>query len=325
MLLRSLLLNGSALALPLFEGESTGGPPATPPGSTPPAAIAAPWGADVSKPWMLGDAAAPKPWFETLADGPTKEFVRSKNYGNPAVMADALYSATRMVNGNAVELPSIDGDAKAWEPFNAKMRGDSIKAPTDYKFDFGKDDKGAAIEGDPRMIKFAQELAFNLGIHPKRAQELVVNPWQQFAAEMNAASVQEANAKNEQEANAVRTKWGANFESLRAGGERVAKSLKLDPATLTAIEAHIGAAPLMDLFAQLGKLSAEGGMIGGAGGNSTDPVNMTPEQVQQKINEKMADAQFQTAYRDRQNPGHARAVEEMEALHKLLSAKKQQA
>lgn len=328
MLLRRLLLNGTALSLPLFEGEGAGGAGGAGgtggtggAGGTPPAPLSAPWGSDPSAQWMLGEGGNAKPWYEALPDSPTKELYREKKYANPAVAADAHFGANRMVNGNAVELPNIEGDAKAWEPFNARMRGESVKAPTDYKFDFGKDKEGKPIEADPKMTAFAQQLAYDLGVHPKRAQELIVNKWQTFASEMNAKSVADANAANEAEANAVRAKWGANFETLRAGGERVAKSLKLDPTTLSAIESHIGAAPLMDLFAQLGKIGAEGKLLDGGGSGGTDPVNMTAEQVQQKINDKRADAQFMAGYSDRNHPNHANALKEMEDLHKLLAAK----
>jgi hypothetical protein len=241
-------------------------------------------------------------------------------------MADALFSANRMVNGNAVEIPSIGDpalpyDNKPWEAFNAKTRGESIKSAADYKFDFGKDAEGKPVEGDADMTKFAQDLAFNLGIHPRRAQELIVNPWQKFAADMNAKSVAAANAQNEQDANAVRTKWGANFETMRMAGERAVKALQLDPATLTALEAHIGAAPLMDIFAKLGKMSAEGKLLDGGNSNTTDPMNMTAEQIQQKINDKRNDAAFQQAYNDKNSPNHANVVKEMEELHRLLSMK----
>lgn len=320
MLLRNQLLNCSAFASPVvYEGEN----------SAPPAAPTAPWGADVNTQWMLGEAGKQVPWYESLAAGPTKEFVKSKAYSNPAVMADALFSANRMVNGNAIEVPNVDGEdpkvwATAWEPFNKRTRGESITKAEDYKFNFGKDKDGKDLVPDPGLAKFAQELAFETGLHPKRAQELIVNRWQKFAQETNARMATEAATKNETDAQSIRTKWGANFESYRAAGERAAKALQLDAGTLSAIESHIGFAPIMDLFAKLGQMSAEGKLTGGANSGQTDTSAMTAQQVQAKITALTSDPAFQAKYNDANNPAHKDAVAELEALHKLLVDKQKQ-
>jgi len=308
------------------EGEGTGSGTGTGTGTGTPTVVA-PWGSDPAKPWMLGEATNAKPWYEAaLPDGPTKEFVRTKNFANPHVMADALFSANRMANGNAIEIPNIGEpntpyDPKPWEGFNAKLRGESIKAPTDYKFNFGKDAEGKDIAPDAGLLKLAQEISFESGLHPKRAQEIIVNRWQAYAKEANAKAAKEATAANEAEANSVRQKWGENFETLRAGGERVAKALKLAPETLSKIEAHIGAAPLMDLFAQLGQLSAEGKLVSGEGSGTTDPISMTADQIQQKINDRKSDTQFMAAFNDKMHANHKSAVAEIENLYKLLAQK----
>ncbi len=320
MLLRNRFINTTALCL---EGEGV-----TPPGGPPanaPAPLAAPWGADVNKPWMLGDAAAPKPWFETLTDGPTKEFVKSKNYANPAVMADALFSANRMVNGNAVELPGQDAAPDAYAAFAAKLRGEGVKAATDYRFTFGKDAEGKDLTADPALVGFAQSLAYDLGVPPKRAQELIVDKWQQFAKTTNEKAHADSVAANAAEAETVKTKWGANFDTFLAAGQRAAKSLGLDAAELAKIEGAIGAAPMMNLFALLGQKSAEGGLPSGDPSRAADPSNMTPQAAQAEAERMRADPAINKILMDKTDPQHANMVAKLEQLHATMAGVKKPA
>jgi uncharacterized protein YbaA (DUF1428 family) len=300
------------------QGGGQGGQGGQGGGGNPPPA-AAPWGEKPDAAWQIGD----KPWYEVvLTDGPTKDFYREKKYANPAIAADANFSAQRMVTGNAVELPKDEADTKAWEAVNAKLRGDTVKAPTDYKFSMGKDGAGKDIPGDPAMITFGQQVAYDFGLSPKKAQSLV-DRWNKFVGEQTQARTADEARKNEASINALKAKHGESFDAYVAGGRRVAASLGYSEQELLGIEKHIGAAPIIDLFARLGALSKEGGLVGGgSGGDPNNINNMDAAAAQAEIAKMRGDQPTQAILDNKDHPQHKEMVDRMQRLY--AKAKTQQ-
>lgn len=310
----------------LREGEGQGGaggnqPPANqPPANQPPSNQAAvpPWGGDVNTQWMVNG----KPWYEALLpEGPTRQLYTEKKYNNPVQAADAHFSANRMVNGNAAEIPADDAKPDAWQAFNAKLRGPAVAKPEDYKFDFGKTPDGKPIAPDPRMEKFGRELAFELGMSPKRAQELLINKWQQFAGEVNAEATKAEQTANSNEVLGVQQKWGERLDEYKAAGQRVVAALGLEQPLMQKIEGAIGGAAMLELLARLGKMAPEGSFKGGnPGGDPNNIDNMTAQQAKAEIDKLGADAQFQAQYNDKNNPLHKDAVDRMAKLYAKAGA-----
>jgi len=287
-------------------------PPAPPP--APPAPAVAPWGADVNKMWTIAD----KPWFETLIpEGPTRELYKAKQYANPVVGADAYYAANKMINANAVEVPTADAKPEVWAEFDKRVgRPD---AADKYDIKIGQD-----VKVDPALLEFGKKMAFELGLPPHRAQ-LMVDTWNKFAVEANVKYDTETRTANETEANGIRAKWGDKFDELSAAGRRVVTSVfdvaNKDPAVATAekgmlnkVEGAIGAAAMLELFARIGVKSTEGAFKGGAQSPNDNPDNMTPEQANSEITRLRADPVFEKAYTDANDPGHKAALEKMERL-----------
>jgi hypothetical protein len=283
------------------QGGGGGGPPA-----------AAPWGEKVDAPWQIGD----KPWYEVvLADGPTKDFYRDKKYVNPAIAADANFSAQKMITQGAVTVPTDAADTKGWDAFFAKTRGDTVKAATDYKFDFGVDAKNQPIAGDPAMIKFGQEVAFEHGLSPQRAQTLV-NKWNKFAGEQLAAKQASEAAQNDAGILALKTKHGESFDAYLAGGRRIVAALGYSEQELSNIEKHIGGAAMIDLFARIGAKSTEGALQGGGGGGDPNNVNnMDAAAAAAAIARMRGDAEQSKILGNKDHPLHKEAVKRLEQLH----------
>jgi hypothetical protein len=303
---------------PVFNAEGAGGAPGgapggNPPPSQPPAASAAPWGADVNAPWNVGD----KPWFETLPDGPTKDLLKAKNYANPAILADAYYSANKMISApdRTIVLPGETATEQERAAFDARLRQvrGALDAPEKYELKMPD-----GQQADPNLLKFGQQIAHKYGLSAKEAQGLV-DDWNRNAAEWNTAAQQAQQQANDAAIAEMKTKYGAEFDTKIAEGQRVVKSLGLDNALLDKIEASVGAAPLLDLLFRIGAKGGEGSVIGN--GNNADPTNpatMTPQQAQAEVNRLNADPAFQQAYTTANHPGHKDAVEKMAMLFSRL-------
>jgi len=69
---------------------------------------------------------------------------------------------------------------------------------------------------------------------------------------------------------------------------------------------------LLNAFARIGATLAEDGIIGRTDGGSTA---FSPAEARQQIGDLQADGQFVKAYMDARAPGHAEAVQRMQALY----------
>jgi hypothetical protein len=288
-----------------------GGGALTPP--PPPQVPPAPWGADANAEWKVAD----KPWYEHYTqEGPQREFFKQKGYKNPAQTFDALYSATRMMNGNAVEIPS-EADEKTtpqqWDAFYSKLGRPANK--TEYKLDFGKDAEGKPIAPDPMLAEFAQDVAYNMGASPKKAQKLV-DMWNEFATKSMNAQNEKLRTESQAAMTAFNQKWGNDGPSAVEAGKRAVKALGIDAPMLNQLEGMVGTGVVMELFARIGKASGEGKMIdpGPGGGDPNDPDRMTPEQAAAAIKRLDGDAEFNKKYMTREHSEHDWAVQHKNKL-----------
>jgi hypothetical protein len=311
-MLRDRLFSSAVYAM---GGDGGGAPPPSPqPPPQPPAPSAAPWGSDANAEWKVGD----KPWYEVhTPEGPQREFFKQKGYKNPAQAFDALYSATRMINGNSVEIPNENDDKttpQAWDAFYSKLGRPANK--TEYKLDFGKDGEGKPLTPDPALAEFAQDVAYNMGASPKKAQQLV-NMWNEFATKSANAQNEKARGESEAAVNAFKQKHGADADSRIEGGKRVFKALGLDAQMANQIESMLGTGVMMELFARMGMASAEGKMIdnGQGGGDPNDPNRMSPEQAAAAIKRLDGDETFMKKYMNGQHPEHQWAVDHKSKLY----------
>lgn len=320
MLLRYLLLN----TVPLFgmpevlrEGEGTGGNAGG--NNPPPPPATAPWGTDVNSEWKVAD----KLWYDYLPDGPSKDLMKTKNYKNPVQVADAYYSANRMINGNVVEIPNADAPPEQWNSVYQKLGAQTDPAKYEIKVKDG-------VQADPRLIEFSKKSAAKNGLTPKQIQG-VVDDWIETVPKWDQETVAEqqrvAQEKNAAELNAIKDKWGTNFDTNITTGKRVASALfdvnnkdaniaNAEKAMMSKIEESIGAAAMLELFARIGAKSAEGTFTGNPGGsNVNNPDNMDPQTAKGEIDRLNADSEFQKKYTDKDNSQHAWAVEHMSKLY----------
>lgn len=280
--------------------DGTGNPP---PSDPPPAAhpVAAPW-ATIDGTWNLGEGEAAKPWWDSIAEEPVREHIKAKAYANPAQLAMANYNLTKMQRGadDVLSLPAKDAPPEAWNAFYTKLGRPEAADKYELKFADG-------VTVDDGMVNFGKNLAFELGLPPDKAQ-LMADKWNEFAAKANGDNVAATQAANTQAITALEQKWGADLEANRAAGERVMRALNLSEATMDAIQGNIGAAPLIELLAMIGRKSDEGSFINNGKGDPNNPATMSKDEAQAKINQLNGDPAFQAKYSDKNHAEHTSAV-----------------
>jgi len=173
------------------------------------------------------------------------------------------------------------------------------------------------VQGDVNQdfLGFGKGLMHKFGIPAARAQEFV-NEYTNFTAAQQAAEAQRQDAV----INEIKTREGAAFDAKVAKGQQVVKALQLPAQLLGQIEQNIGTGPMLQLFMALGSKAGEGSFLPASGGaQPLDPSQMAPNDAQREIDRLLQDEKFSTAYYGAQEPGHAEALKQMEALYAARS------
>lgn len=263
--------------------------------------------------WKIGD----KPWYEVaIPEGPVRDLAADKKYANPVKLGEAYYelnrTASHVNDANTVVIPGENATPEDWNKFYGKLgRPENIDGYKDVKW-------GDNV--DPRMVEFGKNLAFKLGLSPKAAEAVMASEWNAFATQLNEGAGTEIATANAAAVEALKTEWKGDFDNNLVAGTRVLTALKnngISEQDLMAVEAHIGAAPVIKLLATIGKLTGEASFVTGGpiGAMALDPATMTPDQANSEIARLSSDKDFQKQYNDKNDPNHKAATEKMLALY----------
>ena len=301
------------------EGPPAGAAaPGQPPAGAPPAGAehpaTAPW-AGSRDVWKLGEAGKEQPWYHAVPEEPVRELMKAKNYKNPAELAVAYHNANQM-NKLAPDITAVlEGKAtpEQEKAFYTKMG--RPESPDKYVFKHAD-----GVTPDSNLVKLGQEIFYEMGASPAKAQA-AMEKWDKAVMAMNAAQIADEQKQNDTELASLSTKWGADLEVHKAAGLRAVQSLTAkgaSPELIAKVEGAIGAAPMVELLAILGKMSGEGDGTTGGGNNNSDPNNvagMTKEQAQARIKQLEGDTEFyDKKYKDKNHPEHKAALTLMEQL-----------
>ena len=285
-----------------FDAANEGGP-----GGGGDAHPVAPWGSEGL--WNVGEGEAAKPWHSFLTDEAARQHVEAKGYANPNELALANYSLTKMQRGDpsVVGVPGEGATPEDWNAFYGKLGRPDAPEGYDLKFP-----EGQAV--DAPMLEWGKKAFHEVGLSPKQAQALA-EKWQAFVGEQNTTAAGAVGVQNDTELAALETKWGADLAKNKAAGQRVVQALGLSSELMDRVEAQIGAAPLVELLAMIGRKSDEGSFTAGGGnGDPNNPETMTKEAAASKIAQLQGDQEFQKKYTDKNHPGHSAAVDMMMRL-----------
>ena len=283
-----------------------GAAPAAP--AAPAAAPTSPWGGSEGV-WSIGEGEAAQPWYSTIPEAEARAHVEAKGYKNPAELALANYSLTKMQRGDpsVIGVPGAEATSEDWNAFYTKLGRPEAATGYDFKFADG-------VKPADNMVEFARNTFHEAGLTPKQAQ-MVADRWNTFAGEAAQKNTTSTAETNTTELTALQDKWGAELDKNKAAGQRAVQALGLTNELIERVENQIGSAAIVELLASIGRKSDEGGFTGGASqGDPNNPETMTQPQAAARIASLQGDAEFQKKYTDRNHPGHAEALRMMERL-----------
>lgn len=275
--------------------------------------FSAPW-SNQEGVYKVGEGEAAKPWWGGIQEEPIVAFAEAKQYKNPDEAMRALWNANKLLNdkADAVLVPKEGASEQEWNDFYKKLgRPDSVD-----KYDL-KAKEGTTV--DEKLLSFGKSLFFEMGLSPAQAQK-AFEKWNAFASEHSASIDKGFADQNEEAVNKLVARYESEgkLKEMQAAGQSAVKALGLSTELINTLEAHIGAAPVIELLAAIGSKTSEGRFKAGGsegGGNPSDPSNMTKEQAKAEINKLRGNKEFMDAYELANHPGHAEALSRMQKLY----------
>lgn len=244
------------------------------------------------------------PWNAGF-DEDTQAYVGVKGWQSPADLLTSYRNLEKFAGGSKalVELPGEDADPQKINEFYAKLgRPDS---PDKY-------DLKMPADADPKVTDFYKTLAHKHGLSAKQAAGLY-GEWNEFVTSLGQQSEAEMQATSEREVLDVKKEWGQAFEQNLDAGRRAAAALGYDQAKLDAMEAKLGTAETLRLFATLGSKMGEDSFAGGEREGSS--FALSPATAKQQIADLKMDNQFMAKYLNGDKDAIAKMTRLMESAH----------
>lgn len=206
-----------------------------------------------------GAGAAAAPWYGATAPDEIKGFVQTKGWDTPDKAIQSYKNLESLLGqdkaGKALYMPKDDADAEGWSKVF-----DRLGRPADPKgYELPKPD------GDDG--KFAEAMAPKLheaGLTKTQAQK-IAQAFNEFSAARNAELDAKAKADTEAQEAELKRELGPRFDAERDRGRAAAKAFGVDESMLDSIEASMGYAKTMKLFAAIGAKIGEDSFNAGEG------------------------------------------------------------
>lgn len=244
------------------------------------------------------------PWNAGF-DEDTQAYVGAKGWQSPVDLLTSYRNLEKFAGGSKaiVELPGEDADPQKINEFYAKLgRPDS---PDKY-------DLKMPADADPKVTEFYKNLAHKHGLSAKQAVGLY-GEWNEFITGLGQQSEADMQATSEREVLDVKKEWGQAFEQNLDAGRRAAAALGYDQAKLDAMEAKLGTAETLRLFATLGSKMGEDSFAGGEREGSS--FALSPATAKQQIADLKMDNQFMAKYLNGDKDAIAKMTRLMESAH----------
>lgn len=308
-----------------LAGDNAPAPAGDPPAGDPPAPAPAP--APAGDP-PAGDPPAPAGeaalWYKDL---PTEAHAKiaTKGWQSPADMFQSYENIEKVmglpadVKADAILVRPKDGaPASEVQAFVDKAVSHLVPAtPEDYG------DMGVKLEAGetlPPELEQARGWMHEAKIPSTQAPALVAA--YQKSVEQAEAAFQAQSTKDMAD---LTTEFGDKADDSFELGRRAFAAAKeqagLTPEGLAAIERAIGTKAMMKLFIAQGRnlVEAPGGGAPNNEGSKTSGFRTTPEAAKAKVQEKFNDSEFMARYNSPNQAVRKVAIEEMEALQKIVA------
>lgn len=248
-----------------------------------------------------------------------------KDFKDINQMAKSYNELQKMV-GSSVRIPPKDASEESRQEFLNKIKDidgvilksdeklyDKLGRPAtaeDYKLsEVVREDLRAVLK--PEVDAF-QATAHKIGLTSDQAKQLLDMRMQDMAtAEAKALETRTKSAE------ALKTLWGQDYDNRLAAAKQVVDIYgeKFGDDVAALVNSPAGNNPaLLHMLSELASVYKEKGHEGMSG---TD-LGVTPDMARSQISDKRRDIGFMKAYNNAKDPGHDKAVKELEGLYRLL-------
>ncbi len=246
-------------------------------------------------------------WFEK-ATPEQAAFIKNKGWGDDPLRAIAGYRELEKFVGKdperVLEIPREDdpeGSAAFWAKLGAG------KEASDYAFDFGED--GTVL--DQGYLEHMQEQFKEMGVPVSMAQK-IAKANNDYLAERAAQGQEAYKQQVEADRQALQKEWGVGAEKSMAQAKAAAQKLQIPPEAVDAIEAKLGYANTIKMFAKLGSQLVEDGYV--TGNSNAFNGQLTPAEAKSALESFNALDSNRAALADNTHPAHNKAVAERRRL-----------
>jgi len=246
-------------------------------------------------------------WFSG-ADTETAAFITNKGWNEDPLRAVASYQHLEKLHGkpadSVIELPRADdpeGQRAFWTKLGAPetAEGYELTAPEGQQL-------------DPKYQEWARNKFHELGISADTAAALFAANNDYFN-EAQAATAKDYEAQVVVDKQTLKDEWRDGHDKMMNRASTAAKQLGFPVDAVNAIEATMGYAKTMKLFADLGGKMTEDNFVSGDTSNGFKG-ELTPSEATAELEALKLDKNFTAALTDRTHPGHQAAVAKRRAL-----------
>lgn len=270
----------------------------TAPLTTPPAPAAAPVAAPATP--------SPGDWMTGFSPE-LKGFVESKNFKDPATVAESYRNLEKLLGGPREKLfriPDSESDAKAWGDIYDKLGRPKDAKEYDIKVPEGM--------GDQKFADWARGKFHELGFTKKQAETLTAG-WNEYIGKASAEQTAAMESKTNQEVTALQSEWGAAHDQNLKIAKAAASEFGFDGAMIDALESAMGYQKTIKLLHSLGQKVGSDKFVGPDSGKGGGFGVMSPEQATIELQRLQSDKAFVQKY----IAGDADARARMENLHRM--------
>lgn len=246
-----------------------------------------------------------------LADKPAPEVLKN--------LMEAHTSAEKLIGAPANEVVRWPKDSNDPNWANIRTR---LGVPTDAKeYDFSSLKTPTGTDLDPAYVERIRATAASLQLPKDQALALAKTIYEHEYNTTTSAAADKL-AKIATESEALKTTWGANYETNKLAAENIARSMlvksgmKMEDAAaaVNALEQQVGGAKTMEMFRAFSRMASEDSFVDPSGGGGGSPNVMSYQEAQATKAALMRDSDFVAKW----NAGDVKAGQQLQALDTII-------
>lgn len=247
---------------------------------------------------------APAPAWHGLSDPADVGYIQNKGWQNPQDVIKSYRGAEKLIGKPVDRLAEIpmDGDEAGWNNFYTKLG--RPETPDKYNLMVGAPD---GSKPDPEVTSHISGLFHKAGLTAKQA-EAVAGGYNQLVAQRAEQEMKDYSLNLQADKDSLQQEWRGGYDRKFNTAQMAARSLDIPQDAINGIEAEIGYANTIKLFAAIGEKLGEHKFVGGEGGGARFDSQLTPQEAAAQIEQMNLDPNVRAALTNRDHPAHKATV-----------------